>query len=1040
VSNLKFSHSAPNFQGSGGKKGAENTGAAAVNGAAPDPFQGISSNRLEPAFQYIQRGLAIFPCKPCSKEPETPHGFLDASTAFKPYDHPRLKDFAQFFTPDGTEIRVNAIWNWAIEPGRAGFTVIDIDPKNGGDKTWARLVARYGPVTTRAARTPKGGLHLWFHGTLLKVNRKLGPGIDTRSFGGYVLLPPSRAIVEINGTRHLGSYTWVNDTIPIAPLPQWIEEEIEVAAAKQAEILTEQRARVRPTNETVFQNWQAGGNAGSRFDFFLSLIGDHEGGLGFYDPMLRAAGAGVALGMAADAILERLRETAGNADRCNHSPAEIQDRLAKMPGAIRNFRVNDAARRNAEHAKLDVVEESSPPEPEDEPQGTEEEEVAEAQGPFLWKPAAARTEVSEQVWQFINDPQRQKLLLRVTPGIGKTGHAIKALVRCVGKTQAVWDEDAEPDVEALLELDLRVPSKIVYAVPTHKLAQQVAKDLREELLKAGFEPENIDRMITVLEGRDRTCLRPEGPRALINKGRSAMQVCEVKIDGVIVQCPFLKSGECRYIPLKRKAPRSTFVIMTHAQLALEAAQAEKSANNINDYYFDLKDVDLIVIDEDVTSNLFDERSLVLNPGFFQFVLPLGRRRPRKLVEKLARLGALIDQSLAAHEGVHPFLRAADVEPKALREAAEIRRKVERRQPRIVTPSMPDAKVVEIAGKKQAFVRASIILDRLAAEMEAGCIHSGSLRLNAAGKVEARGLKPIRELLSRKLLILDGTANHAELSKIIPGLDEVRMDVERNAYFIKVRDHVFSKSACLKKVEGKDGKTRYEPTPLLSRAYRFIDFFVGHGQKTLIVTTRAMRCAMTGEDLKGKLDPYTEFRGAWITHYGNLTGLNDYAACQVEIQIGRELMPAVATEPDAAAIHHADPEPIKRITPDAKGHKQYSSRTSRQLMRDGSYTSVKKQSYHEDERVDWRRQSMCEAQLVQAFDRLRLCDEDAPAKLVVSLVSVPTEQPVDVMPTLEELYAALDLYEWLEGLAARGQTTAALRQADATTEGFTKPLF
>jgi hypothetical protein len=94
------------------------------------------------------------------------------------------------------------------------------------------------------------------------------------------------------------------------------------------------------------------------------------------------------------------------------------------------------------------------------------------------------------------------------------------------------------------------------------------------------------------------------------------------------------------------------------------------------------------------------------------------------------------------------------------------------------------------------------------------------------------------------------------------------------------------------------------------------------------------------------------------------------------------------------------------------------------MRDGSYTSVEL-TCHDDERVDWRRQAMCEAQLTQAYDRLRLCN-DGPAKIVLSLVSIPTDQPVDVMPTLDEAYAALDLYEWLEGLEAGGQSIAAVR--------------
>src|SRR5215472_10057961 len=122
--------------------------------------------------------------------------------------------------------------------------------------------------------------------------------------------------------------------------------------------------------------------------------------------------------------------------------------------------------------------------------------------------------------------------------------------------------------------------------------------------------------------------------------------------------------------------------------------------------------------------------------------------------------------------------------------------------------MDEEEIIEAARRTRPFVRTSVILDRLAVELEAGCTHSGSLQFNAAGKIEARGLKPLWDMTNQKVLILDGTANSAELRKILPALEEIRVDVERNAYFIKIRDTVFAKSTCLK---WDDSQKRYVPT-------------------------------------------------------------------------------------------------------------------------------------------------------------------------------------------------------------------------------------
>lgn len=134
------------------------------------------------ALAYAAQGLPIFPCSPGSKIPATAHGFKDATT-------------------DPTVINrwyAMGDWNIATEPGASGHYVIDIDDKNGkeGSKVWAALCAANGdPGPTLTIRTPSGGRHLWFKGKLPSsvgtAKRGLGDGIDVRSVGGYVLLPPS---------------------------------------------------------------------------------------------------------------------------------------------------------------------------------------------------------------------------------------------------------------------------------------------------------------------------------------------------------------------------------------------------------------------------------------------------------------------------------------------------------------------------------------------------------------------------------------------------------------------------------------------------------------------------------------------------------------------------------------------------------------------------------------------------------------------------------------------------------------------------------
>lgn len=133
--------------------------------------------RHEAALAYARSGIPIFPCIVNAKRPACENGFKDATC-----------DIDQ----------INAWWgradyNIAFEPARMNWFVIDIDPRHDGDSTWeAHLSILHDTPTIRTVITPSGGRHLYFAGVIPPTRAGvLGPGLDIRSAGGYVLMPPS---------------------------------------------------------------------------------------------------------------------------------------------------------------------------------------------------------------------------------------------------------------------------------------------------------------------------------------------------------------------------------------------------------------------------------------------------------------------------------------------------------------------------------------------------------------------------------------------------------------------------------------------------------------------------------------------------------------------------------------------------------------------------------------------------------------------------------------------------------------------------------
>jgi len=149
------------------------------------------------ARAHAEAGIPVFPCHVESKKPATPRGFKDATT-----------DLDQIDRWWGAQD-----YNIGLEPEAAGWAVIDLDVKSDGPANWEKLVNGTTEQSTYTVTTPSGGKHLYFAGRVPASAGKLGPGIDTRGRGSYVLVPPS-VIAE-------SRYTVSDDRDP-SPLPAWV--------------------------------------------------------------------------------------------------------------------------------------------------------------------------------------------------------------------------------------------------------------------------------------------------------------------------------------------------------------------------------------------------------------------------------------------------------------------------------------------------------------------------------------------------------------------------------------------------------------------------------------------------------------------------------------------------------------------------------------------------------------------------------------------------------------------------------------------------
>jgi hypothetical protein len=160
------------------------------------------------ALAYCQRGWPVFPCRRDNKRPLVERGFHAATVDEAP--------IYQWWRR----------WPWALigVPTGARFVVLDIDVKRPGENGFDTLaeLGRAILCNTPMVHTASGGLHVYFdpgqraiRNTAGKRGRGIGPGLDIRGDGGYVIVPAPGSGYRWDPFHNI-------DLLPLAPAPAWL--------------------------------------------------------------------------------------------------------------------------------------------------------------------------------------------------------------------------------------------------------------------------------------------------------------------------------------------------------------------------------------------------------------------------------------------------------------------------------------------------------------------------------------------------------------------------------------------------------------------------------------------------------------------------------------------------------------------------------------------------------------------------------------------------------------------------------------------------
>lgn len=185
---------------------------------------------------YCRQGFAVFPLHTIDD------GACSCGKACaSPGKHPIGSMVPQGCTNASSEVADVDQW-WAVFPDAnigiatgdaSGIVVLDVDTE--GLDTLANLERIYGDLDpTWSVQTGSGGMHLYYRMPNADVRNSassIGPGLDVRGNGGYVVAPPS---LHLSGSRYRWSEGWHPSKVALADVPEWLLRKMVPAQALRA--------------------------------------------------------------------------------------------------------------------------------------------------------------------------------------------------------------------------------------------------------------------------------------------------------------------------------------------------------------------------------------------------------------------------------------------------------------------------------------------------------------------------------------------------------------------------------------------------------------------------------------------------------------------------------------------------------------------------------------------------------------------------------------------------------------------------------------
>ena len=181
---------------------------------------------LDYALQYIELGWYLLPVWGVNDDGSCRCGLLNDAPGHKPGKHPQANLAPRGHLDATSNPDIARDW-WATDPdagigislAQSGLVALDIDPRNGGDETLAKIESQHGVLYSDCvAVTQSGGEHRLFRAEEnTSYPSSIGSGLDMKH-NGYIVVAPSLG--------ELGPYRWHDNKSPIAKVNPVVPSEL----------------------------------------------------------------------------------------------------------------------------------------------------------------------------------------------------------------------------------------------------------------------------------------------------------------------------------------------------------------------------------------------------------------------------------------------------------------------------------------------------------------------------------------------------------------------------------------------------------------------------------------------------------------------------------------------------------------------------------------------------------------------------------------------------------------------------------------------